>query len=239
LAAAVTIGLVGFAGCVTPTPGGSSPTTTTTTVDETTTTVEETTTTVEETTTAVDETTTTVEETTTTVEETTTTTEATTTTLPERVQQLDQNNSGTVLGGIAITNTGSQYYAYSQTFTAGITGDLDQITLHIQGKLPTAAPLLIDIRAVSGGVPTSTVLGTTTYDGGTGFVDIPLDEPVPVEAGVQYAIHLRTSVTGTASTWSFAITGSTYTSGSLFSYSGTNPPRDDFLDLRFRTWVTA
>ena len=69
---------------------------------------------------------------------------------------LDQQQTNTSGSGLDAEST----QTIAQTFTAGLSGKLDQVDLHL-GKLngPTA-PLSIELRDVSGGLPGSTILAS-------------------------------------------------------------------------------
>jgi hypothetical protein len=227
-------GIVALGGCINP-PAPDPGTPTTTTTESPTTTTEAPTTTTEAPTTTTEAPTTT----TTTTTEAPTTTTTTTTTIPAPVRHLDQVNEAATAAGVAIFNAPSMYSRWGQTFTAGITGQLDQVGLHIQGHAIDAGPLVIEIQNVTAGLPNGTVIGSTAYTGASGFVDIPLDQPASVVAGQTYAIALRTSYTPTPQSWAFSASGAVYDGGTAYSINGNGAPRVEGLDLRFRTWVTV
>ncbi len=87
--------------------------------------------------------------------------------------------------------------SYAQIFTAGLTGSLDQVDVLLAKVAGTTAAFTVQIQAVSGGVPSGSVLGTTTVSAasvpdsstGAGWITIPIG-PVAVTAGTQYAIVL-------------------------------------------------
>jgi hypothetical protein len=108
------------------------------------------------------------------------------------VGTLDQSQeSQTDLNGVALV--GDQMVA--QTFTAGLSGGLDQVDL-LLNRFGTPGDLIVEIRSVASGVPTSQVLasGTVsetaldtdpfTYE----WASAALNPPAPVESGSQYAI---------------------------------------------------
>lgn len=118
------------------------------------------------------------------------------------------------------------------TFTAGRTGDLDRVDLdHRSGT----GSFTLTIRTLSGGVPSSTVLGSASGAfGATGTLSIELDQPVPVQAGTQYALVV-------VPTESIVLGGSysTYGGGQWVQTNGgvwTLEWND--LDLAFTTYVT-
>src|SRR5215204_4893288 len=114
--------------------------------------------------------------------------------------QLDQQQT-TQTSIFLIGAQGPGRQNYIQTFTAGLTGNLDQVSLPIVGP-ERLATFTVDILSVAGGVPTFTVLTTVTTQP-TGnlplpglpfpglpyrFIAFPLDPPLPVVAGTQYAV---------------------------------------------------
>ena len=100
----------------------------------------------------------------------------------------------------AACEPGNAPYAYelAQTFTAGRTGTLDQVSLvpnRISGSTP--APLALSIQTVTvDGKPSGTVVGSGTYDGPAnvvGLFDMPLSSPAAVVQGTQYALVVAES----------------------------------------------
>jgi hypothetical protein len=95
---------------------------------------------------------------------------------------------------------------FGQTFTAGRTGNLDQIDLVFLKRPDRTSPFTVEVRTVGGGVPTATVLASATvpaasvgpadpsgWPGGPSPIDnpprwvsVPIG-PVAVAAGTQYA----------------------------------------------------
>lgn len=114
-----------------------------------------------------------------------------------------------------------------QTFTAGVTGLLDQVSFTL-GQETTVA---IAIHAVDGeGQPTGPPLGSkaaTTLDGP---VLAPLDLPAPVQSGRQYALVLTT----TSGLW--GVSTDVYAGGHLWAGGQSWYPIPD-QDLRFATYV--
>ncbi len=81
----------------------------------------------------------------------------------------------------------------AQTFTAGITGDLDQVDL-VVFRFSTPGDLTVQIQAVAGGVPSGTVLASATVaessisDVTATLISVPFASPAQVTAGTQSAI---------------------------------------------------
>src|SRR5919109_876106 len=89
----------------------------------------------------------------------------------------------------------------AQTFTAGLSGQLDQVDLPLAKSIQTDGPLTVEIRDVVGGAPGTAVLASAAVPaasvplGGTQqavFVAAPFDSPADVAAGSQYAIGAYT-----------------------------------------------
>jgi hypothetical protein len=109
---------------------------------------------------------------------------------------LDQSQTNlTTIGG---ASPGGPSLLAGQSFTAGLTGALDQVTLAI-AQQGSGGNFNVQIRPVDGGgLPTATVLGSgsvplSTVPPDTGSVPptlttIPLTAPARVVAGAQYAI---------------------------------------------------
>ena len=94
--------------------------------------------------------------------------------------------------GTNLTTVINDCCAYvAQTYTAGITGTLNSIRIDTRTH-GFADPLSLDIqaRSVSGGLPTSTILGDVFFSGTPNFADVIsfASEHVPQLAGEQYAI---------------------------------------------------
>ena len=158
--------------------------------------------------------------------------------------QLDQSYSGpdTVYGGAY----GGSDYGF-QTFTAGITGGLDRVSLNLRtvGTFGTGGcftPATVQIRDVAtNGAPGSTVLASNTISGWSGTANTWLStsfasEP-HVDAGTQYAIVLS-DPTDSCVNWMGDSTNS-YTRGlsGLSFNSGANWGTAPSTDLDFMTFV--
>jgi hypothetical protein len=76
----------------------------------------------------------------------------------------------------------------AQTFTAGLTGTLGGVNIDVLSG--SKFPLHVAIRAVINGVPTTTVLGETTFSSGSAPLSqlITFPQVIHITAGVQYAI---------------------------------------------------
>src|SRR5262245_23479028 len=121
---------------------------------------------------------------------------------------LDQQQTN----GSAVFQNVSALASQSQSFTAGLSGNLDQVDLDIKGTSPTA-PLMVEIRSTTAGAPTGTVLASTSVPASSvgasvSFVPATFSSPVVVVAGTQYAI-VSWSTTAGANPYTFADDGGT------------------------------
>jgi hypothetical protein len=147
----------------------------------------------------------------------------------------------------------------AQTFTAGLSGQLESIDLYLENDLPfqntlPLFPTTVSIVDTIGGVPSGSVLGTVYAQNlieGFNSIDF-LDESVLLAADSQYGIVLFNDDTerysGSSTQWS--ATGDVYPGGALWSYYGgewlqtvTPPggslPDETFYDkdAAFRTYI--
>ena len=138
-----------------------------------------------------------------------------------------------------------------QTFVPSITGGLSQLDVSLFCFLcaGTNPDIIVDIRTTNGGLPTSTVLATTTIAGfssaSSTFQSAMFNSPAMLTAGVTYAFTLRgtTARTGTYAA-SFSTTAAAYPDGARVGSmnsgltwtilpTGVAGPRD----LTFRTFM--
>ena len=101
---------------------------------------------------------------------------------------LDQQQTLSNFGGLQVDSTNSK----AQTFTAGLTGQLDQVDLALSGMSVTT-PLTVQIRDGSATAPGDTVLAsasvpTSAVTSSESFVPITFASPASVTAGTQYSI---------------------------------------------------
>jgi hypothetical protein len=138
----------------------------------------------------------------------------------------------------------------AQSFEAGATGALDQVDLLLWKEPTTTAPLTVEIRTLSGGVPSQTVLASAsvlaadvpTGIGAQNWVSVPLTPPAPSVAGTQYAIVLSApSAASFAYEWVVSSgAAATYADGSfLRSFNSGASWTADAFDNGFKTYVTA
>ena len=127
---------------------------------------------------------------------------------------LDQQQTISNFGGLQVDSSNSK----AQTFTAGITGQLDQVDLALSGMSVTT-PLTVQIRDGSATAPGDTVLAsasvpTTAVTSSESFVPITFTSSASVTAGTQYSI--------------VALNGSVPISG-WFWYSGQAAPDSAYV----------
>jgi hypothetical protein len=158
---------------------------------------------------------------------------------------LDQQQTDFSDGSYGIESAQSM----AQTFTAGITGGLDQVDLSlIQFNGTPSAPLFVEIRDVSGGAPGTKVLANQTVPTSAGssspsFVPIAFPSAAPVVAGTQYSIVAFSfaSTVGGYFAWKGSSSSTSYPRGAAFNSS---PPLSSWTaeppgsnELAFKTYV--
>ena len=113
------------------------------------------------------------------------------------VDQSDVVNSNPGVGTSAMFAGGSRVLA--QTFQAGISGSLAQLTLDGRADTSSGPAGVLDIQIETvgrNGLPTGTVIGSGIAapsafpDGAFGFATLPLNAPAPIVAGKEYAFVL-------------------------------------------------
>ncbi len=135
-----------------------------------------------------------------------------------------------------------------QTFTAGLSGKVDQVDLHLGKFLTPSGPLTVEIRDVSGGVPGSMVLASQSVAASSipdhsvpAFVPVNFAAPASVSAGAQYAVvaHSSTAFANTYS-WNSSTPANPYARG-VGSFASSSPPTSPWMslsqDLAFKTYV--
>ena len=155
---------------------------------------------------------------------------------------LDQQQ--TIPGSTADGLSSSQSLA--QTFTAGISGGLDQADLYLQTDgSPASQDLIVQIRDGYVGGAGNTVLASRNLIpaqiGSGSFVPVGFNPPAPVVAGQQYAIVAYTSaVFGNGYAWRIAASDP-YPAGAPFR-NVFSPPSGGWsavsgADFAFKTYV--
>ena len=156
---------------------------------------------------------------------------------------LDQQQTLSNFGGLQVASNNSK----AQTFTAGLTGQLDQIDLALSGMSVTT-PLTVQIRDGSATAPGDTVLAsasvpTSAVTSSESFVPITFASPASVTAGTQYSIVALNDSSGWFWYAGKTDTASAYEGGRLYS-SPNGPPGtgpwfegNTMADFEFKTYV--
>jgi hypothetical protein len=163
---------------------------------------------------------------------------------------LDQQQTLSNFGGLQVANNNSK----AQTFTAGLTGLLDQVDLALSGGVDAATPLTVEIRDGSATAPGDTVLATASVPTSAvasteSFVPVTFTSPASVTAGTQYSIVALNGGASSAAGWFWYSgkpttgTASAYEGGRLYS-SPNGPPGtgpwfegNTLADFEFKTYV--
>src|SRR5262245_3707395 len=157
-------------------------------------------------------------------------------------QQTDGSGSGNSMQANPMAESNAQ------TFTARISGKLDQVDLFLRtfnGTPPD--PVTVEIRDSSGTpgnmVRASHRVPVTDVSSVAGFVPVRFDSPAPVTAGTQYTIVAYTASPGPfgpAYVWQGSSTSNPYPDGAAFSTT-TSPPSAPwsagFGDFAFKAYV--
>jgi hypothetical protein len=154
-----------------------------------------------------------------------------------------QTSSSSIAGLFATQSVG-------QTFTAGITGGLDQADLLLSKVSTTAEPLTVEIRNASAGTPGTSVLASASIPNsaiGTteAFVPATFATPAAVTAGTQYAlVAYTTHVLNDSVGWFYQDATDPYSGGAGFNSMEPVPPQGSWSgqgggdDYAFKTYVT-
>jgi Ca2+-binding RTX toxin-like protein len=138
---------------------------------------------------------------------------------------------------------GNSFGDRAQTFTAGLSGALDQVDLMLE--CPTSGTATVDITTVASGAPTETVLASEDVGLDDDAEDATFDAvafsaPATVTSGTQYAI----AVSANCNSAVLAANGDEYAGGAAFSRPAPccgplDPwdPHSPSNDLAFRTYV--
>jgi hypothetical protein len=139
----------------------------------------------------------------------------------------------------------------AQTFSPGISGQLDQVDLMFEKLGNPPSPITVEIRSAAGGAPgpLSAVLRTASVPtaglgGSLAFVSIPISPAVPVTVGTQYAIvAYNNGAVGNAVGVGEMVAGNPYAAGTGYANFTSFPPDDNWIDagvgsdLAFKTYV--
>ena len=162
---------------------------------------------------------------------------------PASAGTLDQQQtSSNTNAGLFSTQSGAQ------TFTAGLSGVLDQADLNLLKVGTPPASVTVEIRNTDNAGSPRTVLATGTIPtsaiGATGaFLPVTFATPAPVVAGTRYAIVAYSAGSaGDAVGWLVQTTGNPYSSGAEFISNDVVPPGGNWnefanADFAFKTYV--
>ena len=175
---------------------------------------------------------------------------------PASAGTLDQSQtdgSGTFVG-IGRSDTSGNVVSVAQTFTAGLSGSLDQVDLDLQRDLDTSgchfnAGLSVEVRTVSAGAPGGTVVAgvvipsasipTSTPD----FVSAQIPFLPLIAAGTQYALVASTTdscpTTHRPYKWIGSAAADPYAGGVWLSNIGSGWTQVGTPDAAFRTFVAV
>jgi hypothetical protein len=134
-----------------------------------------------------------------------------------------------------------------QTFTAGATGNLDQVDLDVGYVAATTVPTLTAlITSTSAGLPTTTLATaviprSSVNTGSPDWVQVAISPAVPVTAGTQYAVVLVSPASeagGTAYNWASSLFVDSYSGGAAVVDGGTGWALNRAgNDMAFKTYV--
>lgn len=121
----------------------------------------------------------------------------------------DQQTTGDPGADVPVVDSDDEHIAYAQTFTAGRTGQLTDVSFGVSWQASTDGvapePLGVSIRAVDGsGRPVGAPLGTGTFspsvipEGQPYFRTLALDVSAPITAGTRYALVFEAAHDGPA-----------------------------------------
>ncbi len=129
----------------------------------------------------------------------------------------------------------------AQTFTAGMTGRLDRVSLSSDTGFASGS---VQIQSVTGAFPAGTVLATTSFSASylccRGFHDIAFNPAVSITAGANYAIVVR--ISSGQLTWRNSGGVNAYANGQLYIGCRGCAWGTDTLhggDFAFKTWAVG
>ena len=159
-------------------------------------------------------------------------------------QQLNSSGGGSLFNSLTWVG---------QTFVPGVSGALSRLEVSLfcfqcAGANPD---IIVEVRTTSGGLPTGTVLATTSVTGfssaSSAFYSAAFTSPATLNAGTTYAFTIRSTAARTTGTYaaSFSTTAAAYpdgnrvgssNSGLTWTVIGSGLPSTP-RDLTFRTWM--
>ena len=166
--------------------------------------------------------------------------------------QADGSGVSVTIGG---SGTFGNFVSAAQTFTAGLSGSLDQVDLALRRDLDASgcnfnAGLSVEIRTVSAGAPGGTVVAGVVIPSASMPTSTPafISAPIPflplIAAGTQYALVASTSDTCPGSThrpyqWFGSAAADPYGGGVWLSSTGSGWSQVGTSDAGFRTFVAV
>ena len=164
---------------------------------------------------------------------------------PASAGTLDQQQTESVTSEALLSNQSG-----AQTFTAGLSGVLDQADLML-GKVGTPPDTVtIEVRTAAAGSPTASVLATAaipTSAIGTSqsFLPVTFAAPASITAGTEYAlVAWSPGSSGNSVGWGYSSGAAPYKSGAAFFSSDPAPPGGSWTamsspprDFAFKTYV--
>jgi Carboxypeptidase regulatory-like domain len=157
------------------------------------------------------------------------------------VLAVDQQN--TTLGASGFSITPTQWIG--QTFMPAVSGNLTklEVNLFCSGCSGADTPVTVDIRTTSGGLPTATVLASTTIPGFSlangAYYTATFSSPPALTAGTNYAIMTRVATLRAGSYNATFGNGNPYSRGMLVFGDGSSWGSLSGDDLGFRTYMQS
>ena len=135
-------------------------------------------------------------------------------------------------------------YSIAQTFTAGVTGWLDRVSIAVGATPDLSENLTVEIGDTTGGVPVAGVLASETIalnvtpEDGLVRLEIDFSSPAWVMAGTTYAIVVPVTSVGSVGVGGQDL-GSYAGGNGYWQYLATGWNLYDAVDFAFRTYVTS
>ncbi len=159
---------------------------------------------------------------------------------------LDQQQTGAIIAQ-GIAGPSNMYpVSEAQTFTAGLSGWIGRVQLWVSGDDSDTGGLTVEIRTVSSGAPSATVLASTSVPAAAisstgGWAEADFSSPAPVSSGTQYAIVAYAGGSDVLG-W-YSENGNPYAGGEQY-FSSASPPSSwtattSSTDLAFREYVES
>jgi hypothetical protein len=160
------------------------------------------------------------------------------------VLAVDQQNANLGASGFGIIPPPNTQLV-GETFIPAISGNLTKVDINLfcAGCSGTDTPVTVEIRTTSGGLPTATVLASTTIPGfslaNPAFYTATFSSPPALTAGTSYAIMTRVTSARAGSYNATFAAGNPYANGVLVFGDGTSWGSMTNDDLDFRTYMQS